>query len=323
MTTEQEEHEQETRGQQQRWRVIALAVYAAALVVWIITVGVPTDTFQLFAWLWLATIAWNITASWRTHLSFLRDWAPAFVLLVLYLYSRGLSDELIPVSVHWTEPIHFDEWLGGGQLPTSWLQQHLCGTPCVRSSEPRWYDLLFTTVYFTHFVAGLALAVVLWLRSRPAWVPWMRRYLVMNFAALVIYILYPMAPPWLASQSGYISETLPRLTGRGWSDIGLGGFHVVLAKVGNPVAAMPSLHGGLAMLIAMYGIVKLSSHWRWLLLVYPLLMAVALVYYAEHYVVDLFAGWLLAGLVMLGCHWWEHRRSRRDVSDRAPVAEIA
>jgi hypothetical protein len=290
------------------WRGPALLVFALAFATGVVMIGVPTDPFQLFFWLWFATIAFNIRAPWRTHLRFPRDWWPAFALLVLYLYSRGLSDEIVSMPVHWTMPIRFDEWIGGGTLPTAHLQDALCASPCTSSTPPRWYDEVFTTVYFTHFVAGLTIAVILWLRDRAAWVPWMRRYVVINFAALVIYVLYPMAPPWLAAKEGFVDGPLPRLTGRGWDDLGLGGFHVALAKVGNPVAAMPSLHGGLAMLIALYGIVRLRSAWRWLLLVYPLLMAVALVYYAEHYVIDILAGWVLAGAVMTGCHWWERRQ---------------
>jgi membrane-associated phospholipid phosphatase len=293
------------------WRGPALLVLAVALAVDVVLIGVPTDPFQLFAWLWLATIAYNIRAPWRSHLVFARDWWPAFALLVLYLYSRGLSDEIISMPVHWTMPIHVDRWIGAGELPTARLQDALCASPCSGSTPPRWYDELFTTVYFTHFVAGLTLAVVLWLRDRALWLPWMRRYVVINFAALVIYVLYPMAPPWLASKQGYVAERIPRLTGRGWDDLGLGGFHVALAKVGNPVAAMPSLHGGLAMLIALYGLVKLRSAWRWLLLLYPLVMATALVYYGEHYVVDILAGWTLAAAVMVGCAWWERRPPSR------------
>lgn len=290
------------------WRGPALVLYAVLFTVGVVLVGVPTDPFQLFVWLWLATIADDVRAPWRDHLRFVRDWWPTFALLVVYLYSRGLSDEVIAMPVHWTMPIRVDEWIGGGELPTQRLQDLLCASPCEAGSAPRWYDEILTTVYFTHFVAGLSLAVVLWLRSRAAWVPWMRRYLVINFAALVVYVLYPMAPPWLASQEGYIDAPLPRLTGRGWDDLGLGGFHVVLAKVGNPVAAMPSLHAGLAMLIALYGISRLRGAWRGLLLLYPLLMAVALVYYAEHYVIDIVAGWALAVAVMVGCEVWERRR---------------
>ncbi|AWB91749.1 phosphatase PAP2 family protein [Aeromicrobium chenweiae] len=302
------------------WRGPALLTYAIAFAVCVVLIGVPTDPFQLFAWLWLATVAFNVRAPWRSHLAFPRDWWPAFALLVLYLYSRGLSDEIVAMPVHWTMPIRFDEWIGGGTLPTQHLQDALCASPCSGSTPPRWYDEVLTTIYFTHFVAGLTLAVVLWLRDRAMWVPWMRRYVVINFAALVIYVLYPMAPPWLASKEGYVGERLPRLTGRGWDDLGLGGFHVALAKVGNPVAAMPSLHGGLAMLIALYGIVRLRSAWRWILLLYPLLMATALIYYAEHYVIDILAGWALAGLVMIGCMLWETRRAAPPRQPDVPTA---
>jgi hypothetical protein len=288
----------------ERWRTPALGAYLVALGVWITLVGVPTDPFQMFVWLWLVTIAWRPTAPWRHHLAFARDWSPVFGGLIIYLYSRGIVDEL-PLPVHWTEPITLDRWIGGGELPTQRLQEALCAEPCSGTSDPRWYDAVLTTTYFTHFVAGLTLAVVLWLRNRAAWVPWMRRYLVINFSALAVYILYPMAPPWLASKDGYIDADLPRLTGRGWDDLGIGGFHVLLAKVGNPVAAMPSLHGGISMLIALYGITRLRAQWRWLLLLYPLLMGFALVYYSEHYVVDILAGWVLAVVVMVGCSWWE------------------
>ena len=74
---------------------------------------------------------------------------------------------------------------------------------------------------------------------------------------------------------------------------------------------MPSLHAGIAFLVAMYGIWRLRSPLRWLLVLYPLAMSFALVYYAEHYVVDILAGVVLAALVMVGCGLWERRRAER------------
>jgi membrane-associated phospholipid phosphatase len=74
------------------------------------------------------------------------------------------------------------------------------------------------------------------------------------------------------------------------------------------VAAMPSLHAGMTVLIALYAIQRLRSRGRWLLLAYPVAMSTALVYYGEHYVVDVLAGALLAVLVLLGCKVWEDTR---------------
>lgn len=290
-------------------RVAAVSVWTLALVVWSDVRGIPSDPWAVLVTLWLLTIAWNAEAPWRSHLAFLRDWSVPAVLLAVYFYSRGLVDEF-DITVHWTMPIDVDRWFFGGILPTTTLQEAWCGSPCTTELPPRWYDAVLTTVYATHFVVGLTLAVWLWARNRAEWLVWMRRYLGLNFAGLAIYILYPMAPPWLASDAGY-TETIERITSRGWGELGLRRANVLLDGVGNPVAAMPSLHTGTAVLVALYGIWRLRSAWRWLLPAYPVSMGVALVYFGEHYVIDLVAGALLAVVVMLAATAWERRARGR------------
>ena len=179
-----------------------------ALVVWSDVIGIPNDPWAVLITLWLLTIAWNVEAPWRHHLGFLRDWSVPALLLAVYFYSRGWVDEF-DITVHWTMPIEVDRWLFGGTLPTTTLQEAWCGDPCTLQSPVRWYDTLFTTVYATHFVVGLTLAVWLWARNRTEWLVWMRRYLGLNFAGLAIYVVYPMAPPWMASDEGYIETMEP------------------------------------------------------------------------------------------------------------------
>ena len=290
-------------------RAVTMTAYAVALVAWSLTLGIPNDTVQVFLWLWLGTIAWNIRAEPRYHLNFLKDWWLPVLGLIVYFFSRGLTDEL-GLPVHVSMPIRVDEWLGGGETPTERLQRAWCGDPCLKTSEPRWYDLFFTTVYASHFLAGLTIAAVLWVRNRVEWIRWMRRYLAISFGALAVYILYPMAPPWMASEEGWLDADVTRITGRGWADIGLDRIDLILHGVGNPVAAMPSLHAGITFLIAGYGIQRLHSRWRWLLALYPLAMSTALVYYAEHYVIDVIAGGALALVVLVVCQWWERSRDR-------------
>ncbi len=287
--------------------------------VWSSSLGIPNDTVQVFVWLWLGTIAWDIEAPPRSHLRFLRDWWPPVLGLVVYFYSRGLTDEL-GLPVHWTMPIRVDEWLGGGTTPTERLQAAWCGDPCLRSAAPRWYDVALTTVYASHFLVGLTLAAVLWVRDRAEWVRWMRRYLMISFGALVVYILYPMAPPWMAAREGLMGE-VTRITGRGWDDLGIGRFDLVLQGVGNPVAAMPSLHAGIAFLVAVYAAWRLRSPWRWTLMLYPALMSLALVYYAEHYVVDIVAGAVLALAVMVAAGRWERGHAAGHPDRPPPVDE--
>ena len=290
-------------------RVAGLVTYAVALATWISVLGLPKQPFAVIGWLWLATVAIDVRRPWREHLEFLRDWSPILALLVAYMYSRGLADNL-----------DFDRWLFGGTLPTEYLQAHLCGVPCRRSMPPRWYDVGLTTVYYSHFFVTLSVAVALWLRDRVAWVGYIRRYVSLCVLALVGYIVYPMAPPWMAARDGFISADVARITGRGWYDLGHHGVtgQQRLSAIGNQVAAMPSLHAALALFVAVYGITRLRSAWRWLLLLYPAAMAFLLVYYAEHYVLDILAGYAVVAVVMAGWAMWDRRTERR-VDE--PVAE--
>jgi hypothetical protein len=295
-------------------RVVTLVVYAAGLATYISTVGLPKQSWAAILWLWLLILAWDVRRPLLSHLEFLRDWWPVLAALTVYLYSRGISDDLGFVSVHTTAPIDADRWLFGGTLPTEWLQAHLCGVPCERASQPEWYDVALTTVYYSHFFAALSIAAFLWVRDRPEWIRYMRRYLSLTFLALAIYITYPMKPPWMASRDGLITEDISRITGRGWFDFGSksggGGAtaHQQISAVGNQVAAMPSLHAGLSILVAAYLISRLRGTWRWLLVLYPVAMSFMLVYYAEHYVVDIIAGGVCVSAVMAGWTAWERRR---------------
>ena len=81
------------------------------LATWSKLLGIPNDTVQVFVWLWLGTIAWHVEAPSRYHLRFLRDWSLPMLGLVVYFYSRGLTDEL-GLPVHFTMPIRVDEWIG-------------------------------------------------------------------------------------------------------------------------------------------------------------------------------------------------------------------
>ena len=81
--------------------------------------------------------------------------------------------------------------------------------PCDKTLPPRWYDVLLTTVYASHFLVSLTLAGVLYVRNRLEWTRWLRRYITLLFAGLAIYVVYPMAPPWMAVRDGYLPEVAP------------------------------------------------------------------------------------------------------------------
>jgi len=324
-----------------RRRLIAVAVYLVAVLAYWKTIGLPTDPVLIFLFLWVAIGAWNAAAPWREHLRFVRDWAPLIVVLVAYNFSRGAADNL-GVPLHVTQPIHADIWLAGwatgGKIPTVWLQEHFY-TP----GHVHWYDVLGGFVYFSHFVTAMIVAAVLWVRSRPVWAAFMRRFIALDAIGLAIYVIYPMAPPWWASEHGYIAAThtnpgcdlpvtlsaVPRVTNCGWDAIGLHSAGRLVTKgqgVVNPVAAMPSLHSAFALFVVLFFILRIRKLWTLLLLAYPLAMGLVLMYFSEHYLIDILAGWAvaIAALVMveLAERWWA---GRGRVADSPPElrAEVA
>jgi membrane-associated phospholipid phosphatase len=77
------------------------------------------------------------------------------------------------------------------------------------------------------------------------------------------------------------------------------------AAYSNPVAAMPSLHAAIPMMLALLFWSRARWWLRTLLLTYALAMAVTLVYTGEHYVVDVLLGWVYAAgsVAVVGAFW--------------------
>jgi hypothetical protein len=301
----------DSAGRQRRRRAVAVAVWTVGFVAWWVLLGLPaTDPLLAFGWLWLATIAWRIDRPRREHLRFGRDWAPIALLLVVYNFSRGLADH--GATPHAIELIRADRAIFGGVVPTVWLQERLYDPDHIH-----WWDVAASWVYFSHFVVALGVAAVLWMRERPRWAAFMRRWFVLSVAGLITYFLYPAAPPWWAARYGLLPD-VERISTRGWRAIGLHGAGNVLNAgqlAANPVAAMPSLHTAFALLVVVFFVDRVRKRWWPLLLAYPAAMTFTLVYTGEHYMIDVLVGWVYVGLAFgvsaLGERWWRSRSAAR------------
>jgi hypothetical protein len=290
-----------------RKRIIAVALWSVGFVAWWVLLGLPlTDPLLAFGWLWLATIAIRIDQPRRVHLRFARDWLPIVVLLVVYNFSRGLADQ--GRTPHAFELVQADRAMFGGHVPTVWLQERLYDPDSVR-----WWDVVASWVYFSHFVAALGVAVVLWMRNRPRWAAFMRRWFALSALGLVTYFAYPAAPPWWAAKFGLLPDVV-RISTRGWRAIGLHGAGNVLNAgqfAANPVAAMPSLHTAFALFVVVFFFNRIQRRWWPVLLVYPAAMTLTLVYTGEHYVIDVLVGWLYVAFAFALCsaaeRWWRRR----------------
>lgn len=320
-----------------RW--VAVAVWAVVIIYRTATDGFAFNRELLLLYIATGLLAASIGQG-RRMLYVIRDWLPFALVLLAYDLSRGAAD-LIGRPTLWQWPADADRWLFFGTVPTVWLQERL------KQSFPPWWEVVLSTVYMSFFILPYIIAGVLWLRNRDEWKAFVKLFVGISFAGLVIYALVPAAPPWAAARCttadvdggpsgprcmfksargvpdggllGSMQQNqdganawVERIVGRGWGKLNLHTASALLdagqASV-NLVAAIPSLHAGMTAAIAAFLWKRVNRGWRPLLVAYVLVMAFALVYTAEHYVIDILLGWALAAILMSAMHWFASRRA--------------
>jgi membrane-associated phospholipid phosphatase len=233
-------------------------------------------------------------------LRFLRDWTPFILLLLCYEALTGLVNGLVK-HVNETLPIRIDRWLFGNHVPTTWLQAHLWD-----GRHVHWYDQVAVFLYQLHFIVPLVIAFLFWMFSRGHYWRFVRAYVLMTFAALVTYLVLPVAPPWWAGQDGKIPPVNRILWQVHWGPTANPIVLVSRYFKPNPVAAMPSMHAAFPLLLFLV-LWSLWPRWGLISVAYPLAMALSVVYLGEHYVADVLGGWFYA-LVAFWLCWHEPRR---------------
>jgi len=227
-----------------------------------------------------------------------------------------------------------------------WLQER------IKMPQPPWWEVIISGIYMSFFVLPYVVAGVLWLRNRLDWAAFVRRFVLLSFAALAVYVVLPAAPPWAAARCtpanvaggpssphcmfssaagvphggllGSMRRAQPgahhfveRISTRGWGTLHLQSAGALVnsgqASV-NLVAAIPSLHAALTAMISVFLWRRVRARWHPLLVAYPLAMAFVLVYSAEHFVIDILLGWALAAMVPLVLGLFDRWWSRRRLS---------
>ncbi|MDX3614321.1 phosphatase PAP2 family protein [Streptomyces europaeiscabiei] len=146
-------------------------------------------------------------------------------------------------------------------------------------------NVFYATV---HFPATMAFLVWLYLR-RPAHYVWARRVLAaLTAAALLLHLAFPLAPPRMLDVASLVD------TGQVYGPTVYSAAPAT-DSLANQFAAMPSLHFGWALMVAIGLIAATRSRLRRLWLLHPLVTLVVIVGTANHYWLDaIVAGTLLA-----------------------------
>ncbi|MGA4842287.1 bifunctional glycosyltransferase 87/phosphatase PAP2 family protein [Streptomyces sp. G45] len=168
--------------------------------------------------------------------------------------------------------IDVEHWINHAVVKVSWLKE-------------------FFNFYYTsfHFVVPLTILAVLYVR-RPVDYRWARSALgFATLLALVGFWLYPLAPPRLMPEMGFI-DTVHGVQDFSQPDYG------TLTKLTNQYAAMPSLHFGWSLWCGLTIAILAPKLWMKALgLLHPLLTVATIIATGNHWVLDAVGGAAVVG----------------------------
>ncbi len=139
----------------------------------------------------------------------------------------------------------------------------------------------------TYLVSSFGLLVWLFLR-RPETYRWARTsFIVLNVVSLICFAIYPVAPPRMVADLGFIDTVVLDRTWGSWGS--------PLASHVNQLAAMPSLHIGWALWVSLI-LASIASGWLTQAVsgLHVLVTLLVIMATANHYLIDAAGGALLA-----------------------------
>ncbi len=147
--------------------------------------------------------------------------------------------------------------------------------------------------YYVSMHFPVAIAFLVWglLRRPRAEYVWARNLMIVQTSlAVLIHILFPLAPPRMFSQFGFV-DTM--------TVYGPSAYDGASGALANQYAAMPSLHVGWAVLIAVVVVRCGPALMRWLAVAHALITAVVVTVTANHWYVDGVVAVGLLGLALV------------------------
>jgi hypothetical protein len=236
-------------------------------------------------------------------------------LLIYYLIRGFVADEFAEARAH---------ALGIVQLESGLHLFHEPQLQRLLTENPLQIQIWDGVYFWGHAPVIIAVGLWLYLQHRTHYSLIRNSFLLSALAGLLVYWLFPVAPPRLLPGFGFI-DTMQRYSSISYQAQSLKPFV-------NPYAAVPSLHFGWSLLIGV-GVVRAAQNpigWACGALL-PVLMLFAIIATGNHFVVDAVAGFaicLMALVVAMAFQRWQRARSailvtrqpeRRTASEAAPV----
>lgn len=219
----------------------------------------------------------------------LRELALVAALFLVYKIGRVIADG--HVARAYADALRVWHWERALHLPDEGHVQHvlMASRSLVRAAN----------VYYAwaHFAVMIVFLLWVYLFRPRQYVPLRRLVAAVTGVALVVHLTFPLAPPRLVPGLHMIDTATvfgPSVYGPPSED-----------TLTNQYAAMPSLHVGWALIVAIGVIATTQSRWRWWWLLYPVCTFTVVVGTANHYWLDGVAGAAIVGVTAAAI---SHRR---------------
>jgi inositol phosphorylceramide synthase catalytic subunit len=290
----------------QPWQV-AVSFFVGAYLV----LGVATSSVRAYHWFMLLAIPGALLSAKRGR-GFFLDWAPLFAFWLVYDRLR-LVQPLLYSRVEVEHPFLIERacfgWMAKGDAPAHGAFAWLASNPGAVATSIEWAAQI---VYFSHLFVVPSVIAALWMlgstreRCRTTFVQFVRVFTILNFSAIVVYLLLPVAPPWWVTLHGMTQPTAELVRQANMSAAMHGALiQGMIRNASQLFAAVPSLHGAYPVLLLLLGWPSRSRLTRAAILSYGCAMWAATVILNQHYIIDLLAGALLAVIA-----WWVAKSPR-------------
>jgi inositol phosphorylceramide synthase catalytic subunit len=286
----------------QSWQLSVCAAVCGYL-----AVGAATHSVRTYHWFMLIAIPGAFLAAERGRQFFL-DWAPLFAFWLVYDRLRLLQPSML-YRVAVETPYLIERWAfgwaTGGDAPAHaarlWLLANHSEAPL--SQAALW---MAQAIYFSHLLLVPLLLILFWLRGikseegRNRFTHYMRAFAFLNFLAIIVYVLLPVAPPWWISAHGFAQPTAG-LIAQTHMSAGMDGALVqgMIKTAPQWFAAVPSLHGAYPVLLLLLALRNRSRGMILSIALYLVAMWTATVVLNQHYIIDLVAGAALAAVAWI------------------------
>jgi len=257
--------------------LLFLTIYIIAITIFCLEYKIiPGPEFLVLGILF--TAAYN-KQTWRA----LKDWLPFVTVFISYEVMYSFVGIISPNNLH-AGPEEFDLHLFG-KIPSLILQE------TIKMPALNYLGAVFYGIYF--FVPTL-FAYVIWRKSPQNYWKYTVAFGVLTYSALITFLFYPVAPPWLA-----VPNVTRILTGSVDPSLGLPVYKTLFDFLSpNLYAAFPSMHSAIPWLVFLFAF----KIWRWKSLpvaAIPVGTWFSAIYLGEHYFTDVIGGIIYATVAYL------------------------